>query len=62
MQSPKTPQQQPPVKKLGPDDALVQKRPKTPRNVDLDHANRVPDQNWEIGTAEDQQEGAPPKR
>jgi hypothetical protein len=30
--------------------------------VDLDHANQVPDQNWELGTAEDRLEGAAAKR
>ena len=61
MQSAKTPRQ-PRVQRVGPDDTLVQKRPKTPRNVDLDHANQVPDQNWELGTAEDRLEGAAVKR
>jgi len=53
MKPAKTPHAEPPIKKLGPDDAVVQKRTTTPRNVDIDHANRVPDPHWEIGTAED---------
>ena len=60
MKSAKKPPQSP-VKQVGPDDALVQKRPKTPRNVDLDRANQVPDQNWELGTAKDQPKGPVPK-
>jgi hypothetical protein len=34
----------------GPDDAVFQKRPGTPRNVDVDRAHKVPDNNWEVGT------------
>jgi len=56
MEPAKTPRRQTPVKKLGPDDALLQNRKRTPRNVDVDRANQVPDANWEIGTAEDQLE------
>jgi hypothetical protein len=62
MQPAKTPRKQPPVKKLGPDDAVVQKRTTSPRNVDVDHANQVPDRNWEIGTGEDHQEAATEKK
>lgn len=61
MEPAKTPRKQPRVEKLGPDDAVVQKRTKTPRNstprnVDVDRASQVPDANWEIGTGEDQLE------
>jgi hypothetical protein len=56
MEQAKTPRKQHRIKKLGPDDAVVQKRTTTPRNVDVDHANQVPDANWEIGRAEDQLE------
>jgi hypothetical protein len=38
------------VTRLGPDDAVVQKRSTTPRNVSLERAHAVPDDNWELGT------------
>jgi len=58
MQPVKPPQEQPEIEKLGPDDVVLQQRKPTPRNVDVDHANRVPDRNWEIGSAEDQLEAS----
>jgi hypothetical protein len=47
----------------GPDDAVFQDpatttRATTPRNVDVDHAYAVPDNNWEVGTAWEQIEPA----
>lgn len=35
--------------RLGPDDALVQRHPAMPRNVSVDRAHAVPDDNWEVG-------------
>jgi hypothetical protein len=58
MQSSKQPAKQPrrDIKKQGPDDAVVQKHKRTPRNVDVDHANQVPDNDWEVGTTAEQLE------
>lgn len=47
-----------PLAQLGPNDALVQQHPVTPRNVDVDHAHRVPDNDWEVGTHWEQLEPA----
>ena len=33
----------------GPDDVVLQRTEDVPRNVDVEHAHRVPDQNWEVG-------------
>jgi hypothetical protein len=46
------------VARLGPDDALVQRHPTTPRNVSVERASAVPDDSWEVGTAWDQSEPA----
>jgi hypothetical protein len=46
------------VARLGPDDLLVQRQPTTPRNVGVDRAAAVPDENWEVGTAWEQTEPA----
>jgi hypothetical protein len=43
---------------LGPDDSLVQNHPVTPRNVDVEHAHLVPDNDWEVGGERDQLEPA----
>ena len=40
----------------GPDDVVVQKHVRTPRNVDVDHAQEVPDNDWEVGTEREQLE------
>ena len=40
----------------GPDDVVVQKHVRTPRNVDVDHAHAVPDNDWEVGTEKEQLE------
>jgi hypothetical protein len=40
----------------GPDDVVVQKHVRTPRNVDVDHAQDVPDNDWEVGTEAEQLE------
>lgn len=44
------------VVRQGPDDVVVQKHVRTPRNVDVDHAHAVPDNDWEIGSAKEQLE------
>lgn len=44
------------VARLGPDDALVQRHPTTPRNVSVDRAHTVPDDNWEVGAEWEQLE------
>jgi hypothetical protein len=38
----------------GPDDSVLQQAATTPRNVDVDHAYAVPDNNWEVGAAWEQ--------
>lgn len=38
------------VTRLGPDDSVVQGRATTPRNVSIERAHAVPDDNWEVGT------------
>jgi hypothetical protein len=48
------------IVRQGPDDVVVQKRVRTPRNVDVDHAHEVPDNDWEVGTEAEQLE--PPQR
>jgi hypothetical protein len=40
----------------GPDDSVFQKGQPTPRNVDVEHAVAVPDNNWEVGTSWEQVE------
>lgn len=52
--------QSPPLQpsRLGPDDALVQNHPVTPRNVDVERAHLVPDNDWEVGSRREQQEPA----
>lgn len=40
----------------GPDDPVIQKSARAARNVDVDHAYRVADNNWEIGTVWEQVE------
>lgn len=40
----------------GPDDAVFQQHPRTPRNVDVEHAHLVGDNDWEVGTAWEQVE------
>jgi hypothetical protein len=42
------------IAKLGPDDPVVQKDPPTPRNVAVERAYAVADNNWEVGTAWEQ--------
>ena len=44
----------------GPDDTVVQKHVRTPRNIDVDHAQDVPDNDWEVGTEQEQIE--PPQQ
>ena len=58
MQTPKKPVKQPraDIKQQGPDDAVLQKHKRTPRNVDVDHAHAVPDNDWEVGTKAEQLE------
>lgn len=34
--------------RLGPDDTVVQRHPTTPRNVSIERAHAVPDDNWEV--------------
>lgn len=46
------------VAALGPDDTVVQWHPTTPRNVGVDRAHAVPDENWEVGTVWEQIEPA----
>lgn len=43
---------------LGPDDSLLQNHPVTPRNVDVEHAHLVPDNDWEVGGEREQLEPA----
>ena len=38
----------------GPDDAVFQDRPRTPRNIDVERAHLVTDNDWEVGTAWEQ--------
>jgi hypothetical protein len=38
----------------GPDNSVFQKTPGTPRNVPVERAHKVPDTNWEVGTAWEQ--------
>src|SRR5688572_26965635 len=38
----------------GPDDAVLQKHAGTPRNIDVEHAYALADNNWEVGTAWEQ--------
>jgi hypothetical protein len=44
--------------RLGPDDALVQEHPTTPRNVSVDGSYNVPDDSWEVGIVWEQLEPA----
>jgi hypothetical protein len=44
------------IAQQGPDDIVVQKHERTPRNVDVDHAHAVPDNDWEVGTETEQLE------
>jgi hypothetical protein len=37
------------MKAQGTDDAVFQRDAATPRNVDVEHAHRVPDEDWEVG-------------
>lgn len=39
------------VAELGPDDLVIQKHPRAPRNVDVEHAHAVPDSDWELERA-----------
>jgi hypothetical protein len=34
--------------RLGPDDTVVQLHPTTPRNISIERAHAVPDDNWEV--------------
>src|SRR5690349_7907724 len=43
---------------LSPDDSVVQTHPRTPRNVSIDRAHAVPDEDWEVGTTWEQNEPA----
>jgi len=43
---------------LQPDDPVFQQHAVTPRNVDVDHAYDVPDNDWEVGTSWEQIEPA----
>ena len=63
MQTPKQPAKQPrsDIKQQGPDDAVIQKHKRTPRNVDVDQANKVPDNDWEVGTKAEQIESPKPR-
>jgi hypothetical protein len=36
--------------RLGPDDVLRQEHAVTPRNIDVERAHAVPDQDWELGS------------
>jgi hypothetical protein len=40
----------------GPDDPVLQKGARAPRNVDVEHAHAVADNNWEVGTSWEQVE------
>jgi hypothetical protein len=42
----------------GPDDVVVQQGAEAPRNVDVEHAHVVGDNNWEVGTTWEQIEPA----
>lgn len=44
--------------KQGPDDLVFQQGGEAPRNVDVEHAHAVPDNNWEVGTEWEQLEPA----
>jgi hypothetical protein len=46
------------IKHQGADDPVFQDRPVTPRNVDVDHAHAVADDDWEVATEWDQIEPA----
>jgi hypothetical protein len=46
------------VASVGPDDSVFQDHPRTPRNVSVDRAYAVPDENWEVGTSWEQVEPA----
>jgi hypothetical protein len=46
------------VAAVGPDDTVVQWHPTTPRNISVDRAHAVPDENWEVGTVWEQIEPA----
>lgn len=37
------------MKRQGIDDAVFEREPSTPRNVDVEHAHNVPDEDWETG-------------
>ncbi|HWO09996.1 MAG TPA: hypothetical protein VNN80_10970 [Polyangiaceae bacterium] len=41
---------------LGPDDPVLQEHPRTPRNVAIERAHAVPDNDWEVGTRREQLE------
>ena len=43
------PQRREEIATLGPDDTVLQRHPTTPRNVGVDRAHAVPDDNWELG-------------
>jgi len=43
---------------LSPDASVVQRHPRTPRNITVDRAHAVPDENWETGTTWEQLEPA----
>jgi hypothetical protein len=49
------------IKQQGPDDAVLQKHKRTPRNVAVDRAHAVPDNDWEVGTAAEQLEPKSPR-
>jgi hypothetical protein len=38
----------------GPDDSVIQHHPRTPRNVDIERAHLVGDNDWEVGSAWEQ--------
>jgi hypothetical protein len=46
------------ITRLGPDDSVVQRHPTTPRNVSVERAHAVGDDNWEVGTTWEQIEPA----
>jgi hypothetical protein len=46
------------IASLGPDDTVIQRHPTTPRNVGIERAHAVPDNDWEVGTAWEQIEPA----
>lgn len=46
------------ITQQGPDDLVFQQDTEAPRNVDVEHAHAVADNNWEVGTAWEQIEPA----